>query len=181
MSFPPNLSSFLKKIFSEYQLYVCSNFFRRSSILEKIAILGQPLCKFVFFCFFLVACLSGSKGVCEESREIATSGVKPLNSVADQESKKNAGVLLASFFRNYVSQVDGDRCPSLPSCSSYSVDVFKKHGFFIGWLMTVDRLIHESDEGSVSPNVYHNGRLRVLDPVENNDFWWAREDASTQR
>ncbi len=42
MPFPPNSSSCPKKLSSEYQLYACGNFFRHSSILEKIAILGQP-------------------------------------------------------------------------------------------------------------------------------------------
>ena len=41
--------------------------------------------------------------------------------------------------------------------------------------MTVDRLIHEGDEGSLSPVVKRNGRLKILDPVENNDFWWFDE------
>ncbi len=42
MPFSPNSSSCPKKLSSEYQLYACGNFFRHSSILEKIAILGQP-------------------------------------------------------------------------------------------------------------------------------------------
>jgi len=51
MPFSPNSSpacalhadrSCPKKLSSEYQLYACGNFFGYSSILEKIAILGQP-------------------------------------------------------------------------------------------------------------------------------------------
>jgi len=42
MPFSPNSLSCPKKLSSEYQLYACGNFFRHSSILEKIAILGQP-------------------------------------------------------------------------------------------------------------------------------------------
>jgi len=42
MPFSPNSSSCQKKLSSEYQLYACGNFFGHSSILEKIAILGQP-------------------------------------------------------------------------------------------------------------------------------------------
>ena len=42
MPFFPNSSSYPKKLSSEYQLYACGNFFGDSSILEKIAILGQP-------------------------------------------------------------------------------------------------------------------------------------------
>ncbi len=42
MPFCPNSSSCPKKLSSEYQLYACGNFFGHSSILNKIAILGQP-------------------------------------------------------------------------------------------------------------------------------------------
>ena len=42
MPFSPNSSSCPKILSSEYQLYACGNFFGHSSILEKIAILGQP-------------------------------------------------------------------------------------------------------------------------------------------
>jgi len=93
-----------------------------------------------------------------------------------QEDGTNLGAWLATLFRDHISEVDGDRCPSLPSCSAYSVEVFKKHGFFIGWVMTVDRLIHEADEDSVSPLVYHYGKVKILDPVENNDFWWFPQE-----
>ena len=85
----------------------------------------------------------------------------------------NPGVCLASIYRDYISSVDGQECQSIPSCSSYSIAAFKEHGIFIGWMMTVDRLIHEGrDETLVSPVVYSYGRWKILDPLENNDFWW---------
>jgi hypothetical protein len=41
--------------------------------------------------------------------------------------------------------------------------------------MTVDRLIHEGrEEAAVSGLVIREGRPRIFDPVENNDFWWYR-------
>lgn len=94
------------------------------------------------------------------------------------ESDENVGAWFASLYQNYISRVDSHRCPSIPTCSSYSGMAFRKHGFFIGWLMTVDRLIHEGDEGSFSPRVYHGGRFRTLDPIENNDFWWFGRDGT---
>lgn len=133
----------------------------------------------IFFCALYVICCGHFRGLCQASEGAEPAGVNPSNVVGEAGFKKNAGVWFASFFRDVISPVDGDRCPSLPSCSSYSVNAFEKHGFFAGWLMTVDRLIHEGDEGSVSPKVYHNGRLRILDPVENNDFWWFSEDEPT--
>jgi hypothetical protein len=92
------------------------------------------------------------------------------------EQISNPGTFIASLFKTYISPVDGDRCPSIPTCSSYSALVFKKHGFFMGWLMTVDRLIHEgSEEAAVSPCIAINGRVHLLDPPESNDFWWSAD------
>ena len=80
---------------------------------------------------------------------------------------------LVDLYRDHISPLDGDRCPSLPTCSSYSVQAMEKHGLFIGWMMTVDRLIHEGqEETKVSPVVYYEGKWRIFDPVHNNDFWW---------
>lgn len=89
----------------------------------------------------------------------------------------NLGAWLVGIYRDNISPVDGDRCPSLPSCSSYSLQAMKKHGFFMGWMMTVDRLIHEGkEETRVSPVVYSEGQWKIFDPVENNDFWWYPPD-----
>ena len=94
-----------------------------------------------------------------------------------RESGFNIGLWFLTFYRDTLSAVDGDRCPSVPSCSSYSIDAFRKHGFFLGWMMTVDRLIHEGkEETRVSPIVHSRGGLKIYDPVENNDFWWYARD-----
>lgn len=87
-----------------------------------------------------------------------------------------AGVAL---FADYISRVDGDRCPMVPSCSSYSKEVIKKHGFFLGIMMTADRLIHEASEMKYAPVVKVGGRIRFYDPVENNDFWWTKPGSAT--
>lgn len=89
----------------------------------------------------------------------------------------NPGAAVVRLFRDHISAVDGNRCPSYPSCSSYSVQAFEKHGFIVGWLMTVDRLIHEgSEEEEVSGTVKMGDRLKINDPVHNNDFWWYASD-----
>ena len=89
------------------------------------------------------------------------------------KSDQNMGSLLVSFYRDHISPIDGSQCPSQPSCSSYSIQAFKKHGFFIGWMLSIDRLLHEgSEETKVSPLVFIDGEWKILDPVENNDFWW---------
>jgi len=77
------------------------------------------------------------------------------------------------FYQDVISPVIGADCPMHPSCSAYSIQAIEKHGFFVGILMTADRLIHESDEISLGPEIETEGRLKVHDPVENNDFWWT--------
>ena len=74
------------------------------------------------------------------------------------------------IFSKYISPVDGDRCPSYPTCAAYGRQAVEKHGFFLGWLLTVDRLIHDGNERD--PLVLIYGKWRFYDPVSNNDFWW---------
>jgi hypothetical protein len=96
-----------------------------------------------------------------------------LKAGADQTTEFHPAAWLVSLYRDHLSAVDSDRCPSEPSCAKYSIDAFRKHGFFVGWMMTVDRLIHEGrEEAQISPLTYSEGRWKIFDPVENNDFWW---------
>jgi len=62
-----------------------------------------------------------------------------------------------------------------PSCSEYSLLCLKKHGAFVGWVMSCDRLLHEANEMRLAPLIYVNGEARFHDPIENNDFWWHSE------
>jgi putative component of membrane protein insertase Oxa1/YidC/SpoIIIJ protein YidD len=77
-----------------------------------------------------------------------------------------------NFFSEYISRVDGDRCPMYPTCSSYSRQVIRKHGFFMGIAMTADRLIHEGNEMDYAPLVKVGESIRYYDPVSWNDYWW---------
>jgi putative component of membrane protein insertase Oxa1/YidC/SpoIIIJ protein YidD len=79
-----------------------------------------------------------------------------------------------NFFSEYVSRVDGDRCPMYPTCASYGRQAFRKHGFLTGVVMTADRLIHENTEMEYAPLVKVGTRIRYYDPVSNNDFWWYK-------
>jgi putative component of membrane protein insertase Oxa1/YidC/SpoIIIJ protein YidD len=78
---------------------------------------------------------------------------------------------LLTFFSAVISPVDGDRCPSYPTCAAYSKEAYQKHGAFVGTLMTVDRLFHEADEHRFSPTVKVYGVHRIYDPVSANEVW----------
>ncbi len=122
--------------------------------------------------FSAIALLSGIASTPEIAfgDEPLKPGDRPPQAV---DSGFNVGTWLVTFYRDTISPVDGDRCPSLPSCSSYSIEAFRKHGFSLGWMMTVDRLIHEGrDETAVSPPIRSDGKWKIYDPVANNDFWW---------
>ncbi len=77
-------------------------------------------------------------------------------------------------FQVFISPVDGDRCSMAPTCSTYSRQVVKKYGAFRGYFLMFDRLLHETDEYKVSPVILDAGRLRTLDPISNNTFWWKK-------
>lgn len=82
---------------------------------------------------------------------------------------------LVGFYKNYISPVDGDRCPSYPTCSQYAIEAVRKHGALVGMVMGFGRLIHESDEIYQAPKIWKDGFYRSYDPVENNDFWWYKK------
>jgi putative component of membrane protein insertase Oxa1/YidC/SpoIIIJ protein YidD len=63
-----------------------------------------------------------------------------------------------------------------PSCSNYSIKAIHKHGVFLGVLLTADRLYHEGSIKKTSPHQVTQGRVKYLDPVENNDFWWYEKN-----
>ncbi|SDT84613.1 Haemolytic domain-containing protein [Desulfobacula phenolica] len=83
---------------------------------------------------------------------------------------------LIGFYQVYISPVDGDRCPMVPSCSTYIKNSVKKHGVFMGWIMGMDRLVRcGRDEVKTSSPLWINGKKYIYDPVENNDFWWSNK------
>lgn len=132
--------------------------------------------------FFLIwSCLSGGWALAGEGRWEEPWPKHPPGPGLESETPPTSlspgqraaqGVL--HLFQEYISPVDGDRCPCYPTCSQYSVGAIRKHGVWIGLIMTFDRLIHESDEVRQAPLVKAYGSYRYYDPVENNDFWWDK-------
>lgn len=82
---------------------------------------------------------------------------------------------ILAIYQNYITHIDGDRCPMYPTCSQYSVQALRKHGPILGVIMTADRLLHEADEAKYAFMVRVGNRYRYSDPVEENDFWWHKQ------
>ena len=84
---------------------------------------------------------------------------------------------LVKFYQDHISQVDGDRCPMAPSCSSYARQAIAKHGIVVGWVMACDRLVRCGRcEARLSPEIMIKGQSYVYDPVSANDFWWFEKE-----
>ena len=72
------------------------------------------------------------------------------------------------FFRAAISPVDGDRCPSEPTCSAYAQEAVRSHGALLGGLLTAGRLVAESDEPAFTSRVLVGGTWKVYAPVEDD-------------
>lgn len=68
-------------------------------------------------------------------------------------------------YRTTVSRVDGDRCPSHPSCSAYAVEAVTGYGPLLGAVLTAGRLVGEADEAGFAPRIFVGGRWKVYSPV----------------
>ena len=92
----------------------------------------------------------------------------------------NPMLSLVEFYRGplgSLSAVKTGECPMYPSCSEYSVQALEKHGVFVGWMMTCDRLMRcGRSEMKLAPTIYVNGAMKYYDPVERNDFWWNKAE-----
>jgi len=102
---------------------------------------------------------------------------KPPQAARTQAGQSSNPVrFMVELHRKYISPIDGKNCPMYPSCSRYSLQCFDKHGLFIGWVMTCDRLLRcGRDELRLCPEIIVNDELRCYDPLENNDFWWRKK------
>ena len=77
-----------------------------------------------------------------------------------------------TFYQKVISPAAGHRCQMRPSCSAYSKEAFQTHGFFLGWIMTCDRLMRcGRDETGLSPGILTSEGRLTRDPLSQNDSW----------
>lgn len=76
------------------------------------------------------------------------------------------------LYQATVSRVDGDRCPSHPTCSAYAAQALREHGPLVGLLLTFGRLVSEADEAGFAPRIWVDGRWKVHDPVDQGLAFW---------
>ena len=83
--------------------------------------------------------------VLRTSADRDTSG-RPARAQREYSIAATPFIWLLRLYQVFISPLDGDRCPMKPTCSQFSAQAIRKHGPFLGIIMTTDRLIHESDE-----------------------------------
>lgn len=127
----------------------------------------KKILSFIVF-FIVLAALSGSVLA---GQDVKIDDHQQFSDEAE-ENLENVSLYPIKFYQDYISSVDGNRCPMHPTCSQYCIEAFKKHGTFLGWFMCSDRLMRcGRDENKLSDPVWIDGKKRTYDPVSNNDFW----------
>lgn len=78
------------------------------------------------------------------------------------------------FFQNYLSPVDGPKCPHYPTCSQFARESVGRHGAFWGTIMSANRLTREYPgmfESGHYKLVWKGAMLRAYDPPEDHWLW----------
>ncbi len=80
---------------------------------------------------------------------------------------------MVKFFQDYLSPLDGPKCPHYPTCSQFSRESLSLYGPFWGVVMTANRLTREYD-GLLESGHYqlvYKGKVRAYDPPEQAWYW----------
>ena len=54
---------------------------------------------------------------------------------------KHFMIWLIELYRKYVSPLNRPCCRFTPTCSAYAIEAFRKRGFFVGFILTVYRIL----------------------------------------
>jgi hypothetical protein len=139
----------------------------------------KGLCE-LFLLFFLIFLFHLLPSVfisfADESINSKANNENNTNSNSNHLSKEklapnNLFIGSVNFYRKYMSSIFGGHCSLEPSCSMYSLQAFGNDGILLGFLLTYDRLIHETDEWKFSYKTLVKDNIKFYDPVKNNEFW----------
>lgn len=149
--------------------------------IQNFVFLTKKLTEFYFFLTVFIVVIISSSAYSENLLRAPQNSLKTTPDVQSENSDHSQDIynkIISApviFYRKCLAPYWGHRCSHHPSCSRYSLLTIKEHGAIIGFVMTFDRLQHESNEARYSPLIKINGETKVYDPVENNDFWWNKK------
>lgn len=73
-----------------------------------------------------------------------------------------------TFYREFVSPTQGQRCGFFPSCSSFGLQAVSARGPFLGVMMTTDRLMRCNLLTGPGPDYYLLPNGNLYDPISSN-------------
>ncbi len=83
---------------------------------------------------------------------------------------KHIMIWLIGLYRKYISPLKPPCCRFTPTCSAYAIEAFKKRGFFVGFILTVWRILrcNPFSKGGYDP-VPEKGLRRNRDISKNQE------------
>ncbi len=54
---------------------------------------------------------------------------------------KHIAIWLIGLYRKFISPLKPPCCRFTPTCSAYAIEAFRKRGFFVGFILTVWRIL----------------------------------------
>ena len=78
---------------------------------------------------------------------------------------------LITLYRKIISPIKPPCCRFTPSCSAYALEAFRKRGFFIGFILTVWRIMrcNPFSKGGYDPVPERGLRNKLKSRPENTD------------
>ena len=75
---------------------------------------------------------------------------------------KHIMIWLIGLYRKYISPLKPPCCRFTPTCSAYAIEAFQKRGFFVGFALTVWRILrcNPFSKGGYDPVPEGNRRKR---------------------
>ena len=79
------------------------------------------------------------------------------------------------FYQATLTHADGPTCRYYPACSQYAAEAIGRHGPFMGFVMSAERVMRRH-KAHVGDAVIRLGDFnRYADPLDANDFWWWKK------
>lgn len=85
---------------------------------------------------------------------------------------KHVMIWLIGLYRKYISPLKPPCCRFTPSCSAYAIEAFQKRGFFVGFILTVWRILrcNPFSKGGYDPVPERGLRRRDTSKINEEDI-----------
>ena len=85
---------------------------------------------------------------------------------------KHVMIWLIGLYRKYISPLKPPCCRFTPTCSAYAIEAFQKRGFFVGFILTVWRILrcNPFSKGGYDPVPERGLRNRDKSKIKEEDI-----------